>query len=219
MTTTTVARRWLVSRPDVEGSGDVFPYLPGQMFIQLKTPKWSTKTVTSLTGVERRRALWSYPVWKFTVAYEFLRGSTLNPEIYRLWDFFNINSGGFQDWNYFDPWDHEVTNEPFAVANGIKTDFQLTRTAHVGSKSFTEPIFRVVAPPTIYAGGVIIPAGYSVSPTGIISFDTPPDTGAVLSWTGQFFYRCRFSDDELSTQQMYDLFWSGDSINFQTFKE
>ena len=58
-----------------------FPTLPGQQFLSLKTPLWSTQIAESTSGRERRRQVWSYPRWSFEVSFEFLRDTVTQDEL------------------------------------------------------------------------------------------------------------------------------------------
>jgi hypothetical protein len=107
---------------------------------------WSTDIKTSVSGRERRRALWSYPIWKFKVGYDVLRDQAqypAAPDIQRLIAFFNAHSGAYQEFLYNDRTDNTVTNQALGVGDGVKTSFQLTRTITVGGISATEPVFAV----------------------------------------------------------------------------
>ena len=44
---------------------------------------------------------------------------------------------------------------------------------------------------------------FVLGPTGVVTFIDPPASDAVLGWSGNFLYRCRFVDDELSTLNMW----------------
>lgn len=50
------------------------------------------------------------------------------------------------------------------------------------------------------------PSAFSIV-NGQVSFATPPAAGAVLAWTGSFFYRVRFVDDHADFNQfMFELY-------------
>ena len=75
--------RWVIAPRDAVDDPDVFPFLAGQGFLEQKTPVWSTKTDVSVSGVQRSRALWSYPLWRFKVGYEVLRDAADRLELQR----------------------------------------------------------------------------------------------------------------------------------------
>lgn len=211
--------RWLISPADAVDDPDVFPLMVGQQFLQLKTPVWSTDIKTSVSGRERRRALWSYPIWKFKVGYDVLRDQAqypAAPDIQRLIAFFNAHNGAYQEFLYNDRTDNMVTNQALGLGDGVKASFQLTRTITVGGISATEPVFAVNGAPTVTVDGVA--TAVTVGARGLITFASPPGAGAVLRWSGSFFFVCRFSDDQLDIEQMMSGLWSSSGIEFRSVK-
>lgn len=65
---------------------------------------------------------------------------------------------------------------------------------------------------------VTIPAAYSLSDTGVVTFVTAPAAAAVLTWTGQFLFRCRFDQDDIAPSQMMAQLWSLSGLQFYTVK-
>ena len=58
------------------------------------------------------------------------------------------------------------------------------------------------------AAGVVVGSGnYSIGSTGLITFVTAPANGAALTWSGSFYYRCRFVDDEARFDRFLDDLW------------
>jgi uncharacterized protein (TIGR02217 family) len=217
MTTPYYPTRWLISAADTSDDPDVFPFLTGQSFLQLKTPVWSTATVTSVSGVERRRALWSYPIWKFKVAYEVLRDGPSYLELQRLWLFFNTHQGSFKEFFYYDRFDHSVLGQPIGTGDGVTTAFQLKRSISIGANTFTEPVMGVSGTPTIYVNGTPTSA-YTIGPLGILTFTSAPAAAASITWDGSFFFLCRFVKDELTTQQMMNGLWSEQGLELISVK-
>jgi uncharacterized protein (TIGR02217 family) len=209
--------RWLITSADQANDPSIFPFIAGQGFLQLKTPVWSTKIDMSVSGIERRRALWSYPIWKFKLSYEFMRDAPALLELQSLVTFFNQHSGAYQEWFYFDRYDNTVTNQQIGTGDGVTTTFQLTRTSTVGGITFTEPVRGVSGTPVVTVGGVATSA-YTVGTLGAITFTTSPAAAAVVAWSGNFFFLCRFGKDELDISQMMQGFFVGNSIEFMTVK-
>ncbi len=74
--------------------------------------------------------------------------------------------------------------------------------------------------PTIKVNGVTKTAGtdYSISSLGIVTFTTAPVLNASLTWSGSFYFLCRFSDDQWSDlSQFAPNYWELPSLNFETF--
>lgn len=209
--------RWLITSPGAADDPDVFPYMVGQTFLQLKTPQWSTKIDTSVSGRERRRALWSYTVWRFKVAYDVLRDTPAAPDLDRLYAFFNAHLGPFQEWFFWDKSDNAVVGQSFGYGDGATTTFQLTRSITVGAISCTEPVFALSGTPTVQVNGVT--TSVTVGSKGKVTFATAPASGALLTWSGNFFFVCRFGNDALEPEQLIQGLWSSQGIEFQTVKQ
>lgn len=217
MPTLYLPTRWIISSADVNDDPDIFPFMPGQSFLQLKTPVWSTDIQTSVSGRERRRQLWSFPKWRFKIAYEVLRDAPDKLELQKLFTFFNMHAGSYQEFFYYDHSDHSVVGQSIGTGNGVTTAFQLTRTMTMGAITFTEPVRAISGTPTVYVNGTPTTA-YTVGAYGVITFTTPPAAAAVITWTGSFFFLCRFEKDELDAAQMMQGLWSNSGLDLVSVK-
>lgn len=206
--------RWVISPPDAVDDPDVFPFLQGQGFIQ-KTPMWSTKTDVSVSGVQRSRALWSYPMWKFKIGYEVMRDAAAFLELQRLLTFFNAHFGSTKAFFFLDRSDNLATGSPFGTGDGSTTAFQVMRTTTIGGITFSEPVRGFNGTPAFYVNGAA--ASATVGPLGVVTFASPPANGASLSWTGSFMYLCRFTADSLEVQQLMNGLWGG-GVEFASIK-
>lgn len=109
--------------------------------------------------------------------------------------------------------DNTVSQQRIGAGDGSTTHFQLLRT--VGKtgvySGFTEPCENVVHETVaVMLDGALVPASqYTLGSTSVITFSAPPAIGQVVSWSGQFYYRCRFTEDTAEFSQaangMYDL--------------
>lgn len=195
-------------------SNAVFPSLPGLTWSVLKTPKWKTITQESASGKEIRQALMSYPLWEFTLKFSVLRGDNGYTEMQTLAGFFNARQGMYDSWLFDDPSDDTVSAQSFGTGDGATTAFQLIRTMG----GFNEPIQNVNGAPSIYINGVLQASGYTVGSTGIVTFTSAPAIGAALTWSGSFYFRCRFLQDLAEFDQFAKNLWAMKSIKFQSVK-
>lgn len=194
-------------------SNAVFPVLPGLSWSVTKTPKWSTRVQTSISGREYRAAFFTLPLWSFKLSYEVLRAGA-QQELQQLAGFFNARQGSFDSFLYADPSDNAVTAQQFGTGNGVATAFQLTRS--LGGNA--EPVAALQAAPAIYANGVL-QAGVTVNlNTGIATFAAAPANAALLTWTGSFYYRCRFLQDELGLENFMQNLWQAKTVEFMSVK-
>lgn len=217
MPSTYYPQRWFITAPDQNDDPSVFPYMPGRTFLQRKTPQWSTDVKTAVSGKERRRALWSYPIWRFSVGYGVLRDGPTLQEQQRLYAFFNSMQGMAGEFLFWDRDDNTASDMFFAVGDGTTTTFQVMRTIQIGGISAAEPVLAFNGDPQITVDGV--DTDVTVGERGKVTFASAPSDGARLNWTGRFYYRCRFEIDELDISQLMSGLWEGNGIDFHTVKQ
>jgi uncharacterized protein (TIGR02217 family) len=184
-------------------SNRILPALPGLSWNVTRRPVWSTRIHTAVSGREARFRRWSYPKWSYRLGYEVLRANAALAELQQLVGFFNSHGGSAESWLYEDPNDRQATAQQFGVGDGVKASFQLVR-AYGG---YTEPVFELDGVPTVFVNGVPQP-NFSIV-AGLVTFNTPPAAGAVLTWTGRYFWRVRFLQDQLEfnefMRQLFEL--------------
>lgn len=184
-------------------SNAIFPSLPGIEIHAIKTPEWSTSIQRTVSGKELRAANWSYPKWHFTVGFEVLRAGA-EAELQTLVGFYNQRQGSFDSFLFFDPEDNSVSNQLFGYGDGVTTQYQLVRTMG----GFVEPVRAISGAPTIKVNDVTSGAGYSVNAsTGMLTFTAPPADGAVLTWSGGFYFRVRFARDSADFERFLYGLW------------
>jgi hypothetical protein len=194
-------------------SESVFPVLPGLQWPVGRSPQWQTTRRRSASGRRFATSFWSYPVWLYRLSYEFLRRDPTYQELESLAGFFNLMHGGFDTFLYSDPDDNAVAALQFGVGDGVTREFALVRA--IGS--FSEPIGRTNALNEITINGTPNVL-HALIDNRIVNFDTAPANGAVLRWTGTYYMRCAFVDDEPSLEKFMERFWSADGVEFETVK-
>jgi len=194
----------------------VFPTLTGMSFTVNKGPSWNTITKQAASGRQVRVSLQSSPIWKFKLAFEYLRDrSAATSDVQNLWAFFNSVNGQFGEFYFLDPYDNAVSAQHIGVGDGATTSFQLNRT--VGGNTaypWVEAVYGVVGAPEVFVNGV--PAAATLGQLGVITFATAPASGAVISWTGQFMFLCHFTQDDVQPSQMVAGLWSLDGLTFES---
>jgi hypothetical protein len=191
----------------------VYPSLPGAMFPSrtVMAPPVSIKTTPSQREFRARDS--AIPRYRYSVAYEFLRVAPALAEYQALLGFFNRVGGTFDDWLFADPDDNTVTNTLFGQGDGVSQVFQLGRMFG----GFFEPVFGPGAGVTIKVDGVV-EAGAVVDNFGQVTLPVPPDVGAVLQWSGPFYWRCRFASETLEFLRSYQTFLEAKRVEFITVK-
>lgn len=127
-------------------SNIVFPTLPGLTWDVIRRPNFSTRIQTATSGKKNTAAFWTYPIWDFSLTYNFLRETTGYTELQTLAGFFLARQGGFDSFLYTDPIDNAVTGQAVGTGDGVTTAWVLPR-AWAG---FVEPVWALNGAPAIY---------------------------------------------------------------------
>lgn len=197
-------------------SSAVFPDLPGLKIDIGRSPVWKTQTRESVSGRELRLALMQSPRWRYRLGFEVLRAGA-EAELQQLVGLFNACRGSWDNFLFFDADDGVATAAQFGTGDGTTTQFWLARPFG----GFVEPIAAVKGAATIYKDGTpqAQPAACSVvAATGLVSFVTAPAPGAVLTWSGEYYWRCRFVRDEAEFERFLDDLWRLNRIELLTVK-
>lgn len=184
-------------------SNAIFPTFDGLAWSVLKTPSWKTAIQTAVSGKEVRSAYQVRPKWLFTLTYEVLRNFGGMTEFNQMLAFFNARRGSFDSFLYLDPSDNTVTAQPIGVGDGTNRDFPLLHTI----SGWTEPVgYGSVF--DIYVDGVHNGNNVYINGNSGIRFDIAPAAGAVITWSGTFYYRVRFAKDQMEFDQFMKDFWA-----------
>jgi uncharacterized protein (TIGR02217 family) len=215
-TTTLPPFDWLVY--DI-GPG-YFPInLPGLMFSSSRMPCWKTGYQEALSGKASAISYQQYPVYEWAFSYELLRHDLTLSELKTLMGFFNSMRGRFGSFLFLDKLFNSVTEEPFGTGDGSKTGFQLTAAfQNAGGVGIAEIIQNLNGAPVIKDNGVVktLTTHYTIGPTGIITFLSAPAAGHALTWSGSFYYRCRFKNDEQDFSEFLSRFWETKTLKFRS---
>lgn len=195
-------------------SNALYPTLPGLMWPIKRTPVWNTSIKTTPSGREWRSTEVTCPRYRYGLKYEFLRNAVAYGEFQALFGFFNARRGRFDTFLFLDPDDRTATGQAFGVGAAGVTTFQLVRTLG----GFVEPVYDLVAAPAIYKAGLLQSSGYTVSAAGVVTFSVAPAAGALLTWSGSYYWRMRFDGDELDFEQFLAQFWKTGDVRLITVK-
>lgn len=188
----------------------VFPTLPGLAWNVARSPQWATRIQKAVSGKEFRSAWMSAPLYTFRLQYEVLREASAYQELQQLVAFYNNVRGSFDSFLYRDPNDNSVTAHSFGTGNGVQTAFQLVR-SYGGN---LEAVGQLNGAPSIYINGVLQATGYTISATGLVTFSVAPINAAALTWTGNYYYRCRFLQDAMELNEFMNSLWEAKKVEF-----
>ena len=199
----------------------VFPALPGLQWNIVKAPIFQTRIQRAVSGRELRALDYPYPLWQFTLAFEFLRD---NPaagynELRKLVGFFMLCQGAFATFLYQDPSDNQVAGQSLGIGDSATTAWQLQRTLgdpSLANSGFSEPIIAPNLVSAIYFNGITQPAAsYSINgATGTVAFNNPPPFGAAITADFNYYFRCRFVDDGYDFTNFMLRLWELKKLTF-----
>lgn len=168
----------------------VFPSFPGQEWPLARSVIWKNLRQESQSGKETRIAAYTFPRYQWQCSFSTLRSSVSLPEFQQLMAFINLTGGGFTPFYFTDPDDNAVSGQILGIGNGTTSAFQLIRSFG----GFVDPVQSVNGTPTIYINGTATTA-FTISNVGVVTFNSPPANGAALTWSGVYYWLCRFDED------------------------
>jgi len=198
----------------------IFPALPGLAWSVTKSPTFQTRIQRAVSGRELRALDYPYPLWQFTLVFDFLRD---NPaagfdELRTLMGFFMLCQGAFGTFLFQDPSDDRVSGQQIGTGDTLRTVFQLQRTMGktLPGGGFLEPIVAPNVVSAVYFNGIVQdPAGYSVdSLTGLVTFNIAPGSGLIITADYSYYFRCRFVDDSYAFENFMFRLWQLKKLTF-----
>ena len=187
-------------------SNKIFPDFQGWSISKTKTPVWKSNVYESESGRETRTQKWKFPRYKIQLSYNFITDKTVESvtlakgELENLLGFFNSVGGNFDDFLYKDDVENYCENQTFALGDGNSVQFQLVRSL----PDWIEEVRGIVEPPKIFIDGEETTA-FRYTNTGLIIFDEAPAAGSLISWSGSYYFRVRFEDEELELVREWDI--------------
>ena len=186
-------------------SNHVFPDIPTRVWPIEREPVWlAPSKEESASGREFSLTQETYPRLRYSFSYAALSQEDAD----QLLEFWSTHRGKTDTFLFEDPFDKSVTLEVIGTGNGAAVSWQLGRSRASGPASFMHPIFDVNGAPSIYVGGVLRTSGYAISATGLLTFVTPPASGAAIAWSGNFYHRCRFDMGDMTSKQFTQTLYS-----------
>ncbi len=188
----------------------VYPSLPGLKIDISRNPEFRTVVKESASGKEVRAAMRAYPRWRYQLGYEVLRTSSGLEELQKLVAFYGQVRGQFDDFLFVDPDFNAVTAQQFGVGDGVSQSFQLVRSVSGLGTTWAEPVWAPRGTPTIYVNGT--PTAAAIGDIGQVTFSSPPALGAILTWTGDYAMRVRFTQDVMEFKRVVMSLWSAGKV-------
>ncbi len=154
--------------------------------------EFQTRIVELQNGRNRRNANWAQARHRYSAPF-----NNISKEAYREVKRMHLACyGQVNTFRFRDQLDYEAVNEIFAIADGVQTEFQLSKFSTVDGISYQREVYALANTPIITANGS--PASPTVNMnTGKVVFAVAPTIGATLRWSGIFDIWVRFAQDYL----------------------
>ena len=197
----------------------IYPKLQGEGWPVVKRPMWSTEVQVSSSGMEVRTPNYPYERYQFEIPYEWMSSNAAIEDLQTLMGFYNARGGAYDSFLFDDVTDDAVLLQPIGTGNGSTTAFQLQRTLGTA----TRPVYDIngiiastSSPPTItvYLNGVST-GSYSIGTTGLLTFGSAPGSGVAITASFGYFWRCRFSEDQIDFENFANQYWSVKKVVLQ----
>jgi uncharacterized protein (TIGR02217 family) len=203
---------------------EIFPVLPGLGWSVTKTPRFTGRIQSAVSGRELRVLDQVNPIWTWTLTYSLLRDkwdmrAVTGPgvgydELRTLAGFFLKQQGSFRPFLFDDPTDNTVSNQVLGTGDGSTRDFQLVRTMG----GFDEPITAPNTVNVIRCNGIRQAAtGYTVDvATGLVTFVAPPPVEQVITADFTYRFRVRFAEDSAEFENFMYQLWQLKQVKLQS---
>tara|TARA_R110000782_G_scaffold117364_3_gene207680 strand:- start:106294 stop:108615 length:2322 start_codon:yes stop_codon:yes gene_type:complete len=166
-------------------------------------PAFSTQTVESLSGHERRSSDWADARMRFDAG----PGVRSEADLVTLLEFFRARRGAARGFRFTDPFDNQsaatgelpsAIDQKLGTGDGATSEFRLAKYYGTGADAQQRFITRPVAGTIrVAVDGIEMMTGWQHIGGGVIAFDSAPATGAALRAGYRFDVPVRFGQDAL----------------------
>ncbi|RXR30346.1 DUF2460 domain-containing protein [Sphingobium fluviale] len=171
------------------------------------TPAFSTQTVESISGHERRSSDWADARLRFDAG----PGVRSEADLVTLIEFFRARRGAARGFRFTDPFDNQSApvgqvvspvDQRLGTGDGVTSQFRLAKYYGSGADAQQRLISRPVAGTIrVAANGVELTSGWQHLGGGVISFSTAPANGVILTAGFRFDVPVRFAEDALEVNR------------------
>lgn len=189
---------------------NVYPSITGYTWTPTIAPVWNAQVQKTVTGRVVAATYQSWPLYKFTLKYDVLSQSVLES----LLAFFNQQQGNvIPFWLDAGPGFDSVTAQAIGTGDGTTTTFQLLRSYG----GFSEPVAAAFGTTTAYVAGTAASATFNSPSDGYVTFATAPASGAAITWTGNYYFQCRFAKGTAEFDQFLYQIYRTKTVSLETY--
>lgn len=192
----------------------VFPALPGLSWSVYRRPTFASIVRMSDSQREVTASLAQRCFYDFELSYEFLRSKQGFTDLQQIQSLFLKMRGDYDTFLFEDPNDKSVTLSQIGTGNGTNKVFVLGR--NTGS-NFYEAVGYLNSLTGVYLNGVLQSGGsYTFTVPNIITFNTAPANGVVVTATFSYFQVCRFKEHSHQYEQFMNQLTKLRSVKFKS---
>jgi uncharacterized protein (TIGR02217 family) len=210
----------------------LFPTLPGIGFDVTRNYVWKTAVQEAISGKMTAVPLRTYPLVRYELIVNLLRHFLVPSELLAIQGLYNALQGRGDTFLYTDPDFNTISPAQaaqygvFGTGDGSTLIFQLLATFQNSGGPGAPEIIQNGNPgnwstAVLYDNGTTISAAnYAIGATGIVTFGAghAPAAGHSLTWSGSWYYRCRFDDDEIVWTKFMYAHWLVKKLGFTSCK-
>lgn len=179
----------------------IFPSLGGLEWSVFRRPTFSSIVRSSDSQREVTTQL-TKCFYEFELSYSSLRNKNGFTDLQQIQSLFLKMRGSYDSFLFQDPNDYTVTASQIGTGNGTNKVFVLGRNT---GPNYFEAVGYLNTMTGVYLNGTLQSGStYTFTAPNIITFNTAPGAGVIVTATFSFWYVCRFKED----QQQYDQFMS-----------
>lgn len=195
----------------------LYPALPGLTFDVKRSYVWKSGIQEAASGKMSAISYQQYPRVSYELVYSVLRRNVSPDEFQSLIGLYNQMQGRFDTFLFTDPDFNTISPAQaaqygrFGTGDGTTLTFQLLATLqNSGGPGGAEIIQNLNGTPILYDNGsTISSANYTIGATGGVTFGAghAPAAGHALTWSGSWYYRCRFDEDAIVWTKFMANYW------------
>lgn len=212
----------------------IFPAVAGISGLKVtRNYEWKTAVQEAISGKDTAVSLRQYPLVNYELVVTLLRHNLVPSELLQVQGMYNSLKGRGDTFLYSDPEFNTITPAQiaqygvFGTGDGSTLIFQLLATFQNSGGPGGPELIQNGNPANwstaiLYDNGTpISAANYAIGPTGIVTFGAghAPAAGHTLSWSGSWYYRCRFLEDEIVWEKFMTVgLWMVSKLAFKSKK-
>ncbi|MGH9609439.1 MAG: DUF2460 domain-containing protein, partial [Bryobacteraceae bacterium] len=189
---------------------NIFPTFAGIGWPVTFSPLWNNQIQKTVTGRAVAVTYQQFALYTLKVQFSYLSSNDFN----NLMGFFNIQGANLTPF-LFDagPGNDSVVEEGIGQGDGSTQVFQLLRSFG----GYVEPVAACFGTCTAYVNGSPVTAIFNNPVDGYVTLNSAAAAGTVVSWSGQYYLKVRFSKGSEDIDEFVSQLYSTKSIQLETF--